>query len=263
LKRNQAFLDGFNLPILDFVLLCPSHLLKNGSGKNIANSIYSVTVLCYIVTKGGFYLSNDLISKKDLLELTGISYGQLYRWKRKNLIPEDWFIRKSTFTGQETFFPKVKILERINKIQAMKENLSLDDLANMFSPDSTKSMFTETELIDRNIVSKQVMMFYLDNQEAKSEYSFDEILVMYILENLLGAGTITLDDGKMVTQVFMKHKSISKTVNGELFFLRKFGISTCMLIVTGEDVIFEEGINLVARISLMEQISELKTLLIS
>lgn len=45
----------------------------------------------------------NLISKKELLELTGISYGQLYRWKRKNLIPEDWFIRRATFTGQETF----------------------------------------------------------------------------------------------------------------------------------------------------------------
>ncbi|MED2647241.1 DUF4004 family protein, partial [Bacillus thuringiensis] len=71
-------------------------------------------------------MSTDLISKKDLLELTGISYGQLYRWKRKNLIPEDWFVRKSTFTGQETFFPKEKILERIDKIQTMKEDLSLD-----------------------------------------------------------------------------------------------------------------------------------------
>lgn len=50
-------------------------------------------------------MDEDLISKKDLLEQTGISYGQLYRWKRKNLIPEDWFIRKSTFTGQETFSP--------------------------------------------------------------------------------------------------------------------------------------------------------------
>ncbi|MGR5939351.1 DUF4004 family protein [Bacillus pacificus] len=28
-------------------------------------------------------MSTDLISKKDLLELTGISYGQLYRWKKK------------------------------------------------------------------------------------------------------------------------------------------------------------------------------------
>ena len=53
------------------------------------------------------------------------------------LIPEEWFIRKSTFTGQETFFPKEKILERIDKIQTMKENLSLDELADMFSPNIT------------------------------------------------------------------------------------------------------------------------------
>lgn len=49
-------------------------------------------------------MDEKLISKKELLRLTGISYGQLYRWKRKNLIPEEWFIRKSTYTGQETFF---------------------------------------------------------------------------------------------------------------------------------------------------------------
>src|SRR5262245_36438477 len=96
-------------------------------------NLYNVTVLCYIITqKGVLIMSEELISKKELLELAGISYGQLYRWKRKDLIPEEWFVRKSTFTGQETFFPKEKILERINKIQTMKENLSLDELADMF-----------------------------------------------------------------------------------------------------------------------------------
>lgn len=28
-------------------------------------------------------VQDDLISKKELLDLTSISYGQLYRWKRK------------------------------------------------------------------------------------------------------------------------------------------------------------------------------------
>ena len=41
-----------------------------------------------------------LISKKDLLNETGISYGQLYRWKREGLIPEEWFIKQPSFTGQ-------------------------------------------------------------------------------------------------------------------------------------------------------------------
>ncbi|MCS7240063.1 MAG: YhbD family protein, partial [Candidatus Bipolaricaulota bacterium] len=36
----------------------------------------------------------ELIPKKEVLRLTGISYGQLYRWKRLGLIPEAWFIRR-------------------------------------------------------------------------------------------------------------------------------------------------------------------------
>ena len=74
-----------------------------------------------------------LISKKEVLETMGISYGQLYRWKRKGLIPEAWFIRRSTFTGQETFFPRDKILERIARIVEMKDDHPLDDLAELIT----------------------------------------------------------------------------------------------------------------------------------
>jgi len=75
----------------------------------------------------------QLISKKEVLEQMGISYGQLYRWKRKGLIPEAWFIRRSTFTGQETFFPQDKIVERIGRIKDMKGEHALDDLAEVIS----------------------------------------------------------------------------------------------------------------------------------
>lgn len=74
-----------------------------------------------------------LISKKEVLEKLGISYGQLYRWKRKGLIPENWFIRRATFTGQETFFPQEKIVARIERILEMKETYPLDDLANLIT----------------------------------------------------------------------------------------------------------------------------------
>jgi len=75
----------------------------------------------------------SLIAKKEVLRQTGISYGQLYRWKRKGLIPEAWFVRRSTFTGQETFFPRDKILERIERIKAMKDTHPLDDLADVIT----------------------------------------------------------------------------------------------------------------------------------
>ena len=70
-----------------------------------------------------------LISKKELLERYGMSYGALYRWKRKGLIPEDWFIRKATTTGQETFFPERLITERVELILRSKNEWELDELA--------------------------------------------------------------------------------------------------------------------------------------
>lgn len=75
----------------------------------------------------------NLISKKLLLEKYSISYGALYRWKRKGLIPEDWFIKKSTTTGQETFFPKDLIFERVEMILSKKEDVLLDELAEKIS----------------------------------------------------------------------------------------------------------------------------------
>ncbi len=81
-------------------------------------------------------MDEDLIAKKDVLEQTGISYGQLYRWKRKGLIPEAWFIRKATVTGQETFFPREKILTRIEQIRSLKEEQSLDELVPILAPES-------------------------------------------------------------------------------------------------------------------------------
>ena len=45
----------------------------------------------------------DLISKKEVLEQYGISYGALYRWKRMGLTPEAWFIRKSTTPARKPF----------------------------------------------------------------------------------------------------------------------------------------------------------------
>lgn len=83
-------------------------------------------------------MEEDLISKKELLERYSISYGALYRWKRKGLIPEEWFIKKSTVTGQETFFPRILVCERVELIQSHKEEISLDELSSKFSTEEKK-----------------------------------------------------------------------------------------------------------------------------
>lgn len=220
----------------------------------------SVMLHCY--QKGVFIMSEDLISKKDLLDLAGISYGQLYRWKRKDLIPEDWFIRKSTFTGQETFFPKIKILERINKIQMMKENLSLDELADMFSPNITDLQLEKDELVKRNIVSNTVIDYYLEIEKGGFQFNFSRILEVYILEKLLQSGEINLDEGKMLIQVLLDNKSLIKQKSAELVITRKLGVSSCLLLLNTESFQFDRGTKIVARVSLMACMEEIKSKLL-
>ena len=101
-----------------------------------------------------------LISKTDLLARYGISYGALYRWKRKGLIPEEWFIKKSTFTGQETFFPRALICERISLIKAQKDDASLEELASRFSLEAKRN----AALVIETVYGKKT--FYLN--EIKS-----------------------------------------------------------------------------------------------
>lgn len=96
----------------------------------------------------------DYISKKELLSATGISYGQLYRWKREGLIPEEWFIKRSSYTGQETFFPREQVLSRISSILEMKESHSLESLAVIFSPDAPVT--TELNPLEIKEISSQV-----------------------------------------------------------------------------------------------------------
>jgi DNA-binding transcriptional MerR regulator len=226
---------------------------------NKTNQVYNVTVLCYIKNRKEFSKMNEeLISKKELLELTGISYGQLYRWKRKDLIPEEWFVRKSTFTGQETFFPKEKILERINKIQAMKENLSLDELAEMFSPNLSDLHLNQEELLKRNIVSEGVMKFYLENDVRDSPFDLSRVVEVYMLEKLLQSGDINLEEGKMIFNILKDNEEVIKQKSCELVIIRKLGVSSCLLLLNAEDFHFEKGTKVIARVSLLQLMEEIK-----
>ncbi len=124
-----------------------------------------------------------MISKKDLLKETGISYGQLYRWKRENLIPEEWFIKQSSFTGQETFFPREKILSRIKSIQELKDEYSLDELSKMLSPENSQRIFTKENLSIIEEIDMDLAPIFL-NDLQKSSFNFMEILIIIAFSKL-------------------------------------------------------------------------------
>ena len=105
-----------------------------------------------------------LISKKDLLARYGISYGALYRWKRKGLIPEEWFIKKSTVTGQETFFPYKLVCERIELIQSQKDDILLDELAHRITEEeeANHALLLRTEFGDKSFRIRDIKTIEVD-----------------------------------------------------------------------------------------------------
>jgi hypothetical protein len=194
-------------------------------------------------------MENDLISKKELLEAAGISYGQLYRWKRKGLIPEDWFIRRSTFTGQETFFPRDKVLERVNRIMNMKEDVSLDDLADVFSPQTGDLCLDAGQVIARGIADSAVTALY-GELYGIGDYPFEEMVYLSIFDELFSGGGISRDEAVAAIKTVKKKAGEFKDGFCELYAVRKLGLFTCFLASSPCSIRFEEGVRVVARISI-------------
>ncbi len=123
-------------------------------------------------------MEQELISKKELLELYKISYGALYRWKRKGLIPEEWFIKKSAVTGQETFFPRKLICERMELIQKQKDDTSLEELSRQFSTESKKNatITLDTVFGRKTFYLSDVKAVIIDDGEGTQRDVTNEIL---------------------------------------------------------------------------------------
>ncbi len=123
-------------------------------------------------------MEQELISKKELLEKYAISYGALYRWKRKGLIPEDWFIKKSTVTGQETFFPRELVCERIELIKKQKDDVSLDELSDHFSSESKKkaTLVIDTAFGKKVFYLNDIKSILLEDNEGNKKDITDEVI---------------------------------------------------------------------------------------
>jgi predicted DNA-binding transcriptional regulator AlpA len=203
-------------------------------------------------------MEEDLISKKELLELTGISYGQLYRWKRKNLVPEEWFIRKSAFTGQETFFPRQLMLARIDKIVNMKDDLSLDELADVFSPIPAELSIHISELVKRNIVSACAAEYAEKHISRSNVYTFEQCMYLFILDYCLQTGEMNLEEGKFLLQTLADNYGKFAGKNCDLIFIRKMGVSAFLLVSAGSELYFEQGVKMILRVNVGKLIEELK-----
>jgi len=202
-------------------------------------------------------VEEELISKKEILDMTGISYGQLYRWKRKELIPEEWFIKKSSYTGQETFFPREKIINRINKIIDLKDDMPLDDLAAMFTNKPKVDDVSEEYLIEKEIIREETLPIYKDIFREKEEYNFKDVLLMDILQREFDLGKLTIGEIEVILKLINKEYKNIEEKDGTLYIIRRLGIGICV-VAYREKIIVDDGSKIIGEINIKNIIENLK-----
>lgn len=203
-------------------------------------------------------MEEELISKKDLLNETGISYGQLYRWKRKNIIPEEWFIKKSVSTGQETFFPKYKILDRIEMIVNMKDEASLDDLAKMFSVEVEHSNIDLDRLLKKNVISDTVLAMYKELIGMKEIETIEQVVGIKILKDKLTAGELTLPECQELIKFINGHFGELTGESSKIYVLRSMGVPFIIGVKSDKDIVFNDSYKVVTWVNLYDEISTIK-----
>lgn len=205
----------------------------------------------------------ELISKRDLLRAARISYGTLYRWKRMSLIPESWFIHKATRTGQETFFPKKRILTRVGRIQELKGELSTEQLKEIFSPNVISFKIPLSDFQSLQLVSKLSITAFTSVFPLKKELIFDDVFAVYVVDHLMRLSGIYLEDAKQVLRMLDRYLSTRKSKEFQLILLRKMGIPFTVLVKGGEEILLEDNTEIVACANLAEFEEALKDQLIA
>lgn len=190
---------------------------------------------------GGVFV---MIAKKELLSLTGISYGQLYRWKREGLIPEEWFIKQSSFTGQETFLPRDLVLERIRFILEKKDTYSLEEIREMLKTKPDGKELKWEYLIELEEVDLEIASF-----EKKEEYSYLEVGWFMALSDYRKKYQLTFE------QICCLHQNTHSLLGqmgeeGMLFFIFQInGGYYGALCSKGGKILFEERVSQIERYS--------------
>ena len=181
------------------------------------------------------------ISKKDLLKTTGISYGQLYRWKREGLIPEEWFVKRSSPTGQETYFPQEKILKRIHAIQQLKDSYSLEELARILTPEVSNRLFCEEDLEHFDELDIDVAADFMDAM-SKDSFVFLEVLVMIALSQAMVDSAITEEERTHAVSFLSKRMSELHSADYVLELLQAQGHLYILLKKEGSEVYLDDGL---------------------
>lgn len=203
-------------------------------------------------------MDENLITKKELLELTGISYGALYRWKRMKLLPDDWFIHRSTFTGHETFLPRDKVLDRVQEIQSLKETMSLEEIARHFAPGPPGEIsMTPQEAAEVGVAPPPIINQYLALKPG-DQLDYQTLLELYLFSQLLQEGKVSREEAMDMAAAAASTEDISEPV---VHLLRKYGVAFCVTVGEMQKIEFDKQAVLVETLNVSSRKAALSALL--
>lgn len=183
-----------------------------------------------------------MISKKDLLKEMNISYGQLYRWKREGLIPDEWFIKQSVSTGQETFFKRSLIIPRIEQILSLKDKYELQEINKLFTENNDKQNFKARDVILIEEIDPFVLKTFLSN---KKHLTITELAFIYIFSKY--TNLLNIDD-------YLNIDFSDKKFNDKVVYICNNGNINFMLI-GDDDLIIDPNIKIICVEKLQDAIS--------
>ncbi len=185
----------------------------------------------------------EYITKKELLEVMGISYGQLYRWKRQGLIPEEWFEKRPSSTGQETYLPKKKILTRIEDIKTLMADNSLDELVEMFSYNQKKNVISFENLYK----SPYLMPEYVNavgNYFKKEGYTACEYMMIICCADVAKKEKFTTRQYVDLLRLALPVSSNCKKVAVRCIFFAAGGDFHLIMIDNNDEPAFDSGLRI-------------------
>lgn len=185
----------------------------------------------------------NLVSKQDLLKEKNISYGQLYRWKRMGLIPENWFKNMPTKTGQETFFEKDQIYKRIDKIGFLRKEMTLMEMKSYFKGGVPEDIrLRKEEILNLKILSPEILKVYDSLYIKDSGYRFLDLLYIYIGSDLHLNYDINVETVfKLIKEIDLNYKKL-KEFNFKISIYKKLGIVIPVLHIENSIYFFDGDI---------------------
>jgi len=196
------------------------------------------------------------ISKKELLSRTGISYGQLYRWKRERLIPEEWFIKRSAVTGQETYFPREQILDRVEAIIELKEDHSLEEIRKILSSEHS-TLLTRARVESLGILPSGLFE-RVDALSQKSDFKRGELALLVMLVEV--AADRGLKDAELDGLISRSLPLLeeNRSANSLVIVIDAAGTLHVVLAREGAMPLFDRGLFIVRSALLADLVAKLK-----